>query len=158
MNILTFVLAVLCLIFLILFFLRYERRGTVLTARITKINESHIDSPQLYNSIRYYYPLITYEYDIEGEIYLGEVSKKQSRQYRVMEYDMFGSKHPSSQFFWRELEVGSEIEIIYENKNTHKSSLAYRKTTTYKSETRALFAIAMIFCVLMFLSFFFFKS
>tara|TARA_R110001599_G_scaffold233082_1_gene432264 strand:+ start:13019 stop:13405 length:387 start_codon:yes stop_codon:yes gene_type:complete len=80
-------------------------------AQVNSCEELSEDVQMQYYKLKYFFPKITYTYEVNGKKYYGKINNK--FRYRVSELDSFGSKRKDCELFWRGLSEGSEIKIIY---------------------------------------------
>ncbi len=145
MKLLAGVLLLFSILFLALYFSRLQRKGVGTIAHVLNIDEGTLEAPQQYHNIIYYYPLISYQYEIDGNRYYGSVTRRGARKYRVAHTDPYGFENHDSHFFWRQIKVGDKINVYYASKNNRNSWLAHKTTKTYKSETRAFLVLGLVF-------------
>lgn len=124
--------------------LRRSQEGLKVRARIINVSEGTEDVLMKYSILHYYYPIISYEYDVGPEKYRGDIGKRQARMFRIPELAPMGGKTSEDKFFWRKLAPGDPIDVIFSSKNPWRSIPTFSETETYKSETTALFFSSVI--------------
>jgi len=86
-------------------------RSRVVKARISCVEEVSEQVPMQYYSLEYFYPTATYEYEIKGKSYAGNITALNRFKYRECSLAFDGSKRENSDFPWRSFSVGDEIHV-----------------------------------------------
>lgn len=135
---------ILCSLFcLILFVYRIRAHsGEEVSAVIVEISEGELELMDRFTSFKYYYPIMRYQFDFRGETLTHEISKSDSRIYRVEEISAFGDVNPDEKFFWRQLSRGDSIQCLVVNKN--KSHIVGKINKKIKSENYVFLVLGVI--------------
>tara|TARA_R110002072_G_scaffold290706_1_gene458463 strand:+ start:357 stop:743 length:387 start_codon:yes stop_codon:yes gene_type:complete len=80
-------------------------------ANILSIDELSEDVAMQYYSIKYYYPIIQYSYQVNDRTFT--VFSKNKSIYRKSSIDSLGEERKDSDFFWRSLKTDEPVNIIY---------------------------------------------
>lgn len=145
MEFLSIIIISFAFIFLTLYMWRIRKRRIEVSAVVINIEEAKLEVPDLYQALIYYYPVIRYEYYIDNNKYTGEITKKDSRRYRVLDVDFYGAENLDDKFFWRSLKNGDVINIEVNRSNYNDSQLSIGEAITYKSETKMFLYVAILF-------------
>jgi hypothetical protein len=80
-------------------------------ANILSIDELSEDVAMQYYSIKYYYPIIQYSYQVNDRTFT--VFSKNKSIYRKSSINSLGEERKDSDFFWRSLKADEPLDIIY---------------------------------------------
>jgi hypothetical protein len=64
-----------------------------------------------YYKLEYLYPTATYEYEVKGKKYTGNITSLNRFKYRECSLALDGSKRTSSDSPWRSFSIGDEVHI-----------------------------------------------
>jgi len=117
-------------------------------ATIIKVSEHRDEQADWISPIIYFYPEITYKYSYLGEKYFGEVSKYNSKKYRVSEYTPVGNRRGDKDFFWRCLSNGDPIQVYVKQSNPSQSYLAGYESKAYASQNMVYLILSIVFALL----------
>lgn len=109
-----------------------------ISASIITLREGSREVSHLYYRVPYYFPIIEYQYEYQGNKYKSISSKKEGRKYEMPEINQWGDKLSDTDYFWRSLKPGDEIPVLVNLRNLKISQLDFEPTKTYKSEKKAV--------------------
>lgn len=134
-------------VLLVFVWMRIRRKiepAEIVSATLLNVSEEVDVVLMKYGKINYYYPVLSYEYVINGKKYIGDVGRRQSRAFRVPEIDMYGKKTDPDQFSWRQWSVGGSINVRVFLGRPWVSEPVIDGAAGYESETTALLVGAAI--------------
>lgn len=124
-----------------------SRQWIKVLGRVVALKEEAQDVMHLYYTIKNFYPVIGYEYSVDGQVFTGTCGRESARRYRVAEIDQWGSKRNDQAFFWRQLSIGDSVPIQVDCSRHDHSRLAIPPTQMYRSERKAL-AVGLLLVVI----------
>lgn len=120
-------------------------RSITVDGIILSIEEVKEENPDWIADIVYFYPKISYSYNVDGNEYLGEIGAAHASKYKCQKSE---KTTKIIDFFWKKLEPGSPIKVTVNSSNFKQSMLDHYQTRRYKSEILVFLVLSIIFFVL----------
>lgn len=87
------------------------RRWRPVCATIVAVSQAWADVPMRFMSLRYYYPLVEYAYEVDGAMYASTRVSFEKENVWQPAVDDWGGRNPRDEFFWSEWAEGSVIDV-----------------------------------------------
>lgn len=117
-------------------------------AKIISISESFKEvSSSEYQKIKYYYPIIEYEYNFGGTIYTSSQVSFDIKNVWVPEVDNCGAVSEKNVYFWRAWESGSIVNAFVNPSNPSQSCLIIDLSNSRKSHYLSLIVSGLLVLV-----------
>lgn len=113
-------------------------------AIITSINEESVDIVHRYAPIKYYYPLISYQYDFDGQNYTSSRVSFEVENIWISAIDNWGMEMPETDKFWSHWQTGDSIDVFINPKRPDQSVLVRDLNSKRKSHYLAYVVAGII--------------
>ena len=148
MDPLSITLLIFAFMFLSLYLWRIRKRSITVSSVVVSVKEGRLEVLDRFSPLIFYFPIIQYEYCLNGKKYTGKSTRKDSRRYRVQDVDFYGMENSDDKYFWRSLKKGDKVDIEVNKWNYNDSWLSLGETDTNKSETKMFLAAGVLFFLL----------
>ena len=111
-----------------------------LEATICSVGEDWIDVSLRYSKLRYFYPIVEYEYCFNGNDYKSDSVSFEVENIWVPESDAWGTKTKSGEKFWTGWRKGESIIVYVNPENPTESVVINKIDKKYRSQNLALIA------------------
>jgi hypothetical protein len=126
------------------------------SATVVSIDEAHEEvAYSEYQKIKYFFPLIEYTYEFDGEKYTSNNVSFDIQNIWIPEVDSFGNKTNDDQKSWSAWAVGSKIDVYVDPKRP-SNSIVYKGLS--KKRKSHIIALLLVGTILLSLWLFFIKN